>query len=378
MSEALDELAARGAARRAGVGRRRRRARPPARPAGARPRRRGRRRPARAGAAPRASIAGGPAFQLSGAVRRLARARRPTARWQVDVTAAAGRRRSRRTSPSATSRSTRSPSRWTAARSSIRTAAPATSTRALPADGVGGGASTATRCACCALARFAVRARTSSADPATVAAAARARRGSSEVAAERVFGELKHVVAATARSRGWRSWRRLGLTEHVLPELAALRGVEQNRFHHLDVHDHTLAVLEATIELERDPAAALGDEHAERGRRVPRRAAGGRADARRRAALRRAAARRRPSPRRAATHAGRATSTFIGHDARGAQLARGATRLRASERLRAHVAALAEHHLRLGFLVHRAPAGSPRRLPLPHGRASRWRSTSRC
>ena len=37
----------------------------------------------------------------------------------------------------------------------------------------------------------------------------------------------------------------LGLTEHVLPELVALRGVEQNRFHHLDVHDHTLAVLQA-------------------------------------------------------------------------------------------------------------------------------------
>jgi poly(A) polymerase len=31
------------------------------------------------------------------------------------------------------------------------------------------------------------------------------------------------------------------------------------------------------------------------------------------------------------------------------------TRLRASERLRAHVAALARHHLRLGFLVHSAP-----------------------
>src|SRR5207244_6158495 len=55
----------------------------------------------------------------------------------------------------------------------------------------------------------------------------------------------------------------LGLTEHVLPELAGLRGVEQNRFHHLDVHDHTLAVLEATIELERDPAVALGAEHGE-------------------------------------------------------------------------------------------------------------------
>ena len=45
--------------------------------------------------------------------------------------------------------------------------------------------------------------------------------------------------------------------------------------------------------------------------------------------------------------------TFLGHDARGAELARAVLeRLRASERLRAHVAALVRHHLRLGFLVH--------------------------
>jgi putative nucleotidyltransferase with HDIG domain len=45
--------------------------------------------------------------------------------------------------------------------------------------------------------------------------------------------------------------------------------------------------------------------------------------------------------------------TFIGHDARGADLARAVMeRLRASERLRSHVAALVRHHLRLGFLVH--------------------------
>ena len=48
--------------------------------------------------------------------------------------------------------------------------------------------------------------------------------------------------------------------------------------------------------------------------------------------------------------------TFIGHDEAGAGLARAAlTRLRASERLRAHVAALARHHLRLGFLVRERP-----------------------
>jgi poly(A) polymerase len=45
--------------------------------------------------------------------------------------------------------------------------------------------------------------------------------------------------------------------------------------------------------------------------------------------------------------------TFLGHDERGASLAREVLgRLRTSERLRAHVAALARHHLRAGFLVH--------------------------
>ena len=58
----------------------------------------------------------------------------------------------------------------------------------------------------------------------------------------------------------------LGATAVVLPELARLRGVEQSRYHHLDVYDHTLAVLAAAIELERDPGAAFG-EHAPRRRR---------------------------------------------------------------------------------------------------------------
>ena len=45
-----------------------------------------------------------------------------------------------------------------------------------------------------------------------------------------------------------------GITAQVLPELLALRGVEQNEFHHLDVHDHTLEVLDQVTAIERDPA----------------------------------------------------------------------------------------------------------------------------
>jgi hypothetical protein len=48
--------------------------------------------------------------------------------------------------------------------------------------------------------------------------------------------------------------------------------------------------------------------------------------------------------------------SFVGHDVEGARMSREIlARLRASERLRAHVAALARHHLRLGFLVHEMP-----------------------
>ena len=48
--------------------------------------------------------------------------------------------------------------------------------------------------------------------------------------------------------------------------------------------------------------------------------------------------------------------TFMGHDESGAEVAAAVlARLRASERLCEHVAALARHHLRLGFLVHQMP-----------------------
>ena len=53
----------------------------------------------------------------------------------------------------------------------------------------------------------------------------------------------------------------LGLLAAVLPELAPLRGVEQNVYHHADVLGHTLEVLDAVVAIERDPeAAGLGDQ----------------------------------------------------------------------------------------------------------------------
>jgi poly(A) polymerase len=191
-------------------------------------------------------------------------------------------------------------------------------------------------------------------DPAT-ARAARARAGGlARVAPERVFAELRRIVAADAAPAGLALMDDLAITPVVLPELSALHGVEQNPYHHRDVHGHTIEVLEAAIALERDPAATLGEELAGPVRALlaePLADELTRAGGLRFGALLHDAAK---PVTRVELSGGRIG--FPGHDVEGAELARSAlTRLRASERVRAHVAALARHHLRLGFLVHEAP-----------------------
>ena len=174
------------------------------------------------------------------------------------------------------------------------------------------------------------------------------------VAQERVFAELRRIVVSERVVEGLALMADLELSEAVLPELAALRGVEQNPYHHLDVHDHTIAVLEAVVVLERDPGAVLGAEHADAVRALldePLADDLTRGGALRLGALLHDAA--KPATR-AVTPEGRIT--FLGHDRVGAELAQAAlARLRTSEKLRAHVAALTRNHLRLGFLVHEQP-----------------------
>jgi putative nucleotidyltransferase with HDIG domain len=184
-------------------------------------------------------------------------------------------------------------------------------------------------------------------DAETAAAAKRNAAGLDRVASERVFGELKRVVTADRARQGLELMDAHGLTAVVLPELTALRGVEQNEFHHADVLDHTLEVLDAVAALERGDlgdnvatllAEPLADELTRGG-------------AMRFAALLHDAA--KPETRGVRPD-GRVT--FIGHDEVGAGLARDVLRrLRASHRTIDYVAALTLHHLRLGFLVHRQP-----------------------
>jgi poly(A) polymerase len=173
--------------------------------------------------------------------------------------------------------------------------------------------------------------------------------GIARVAPERVFGELKRIVTAPAARRGLELMAAYGLTAAVLPELDALRGVQQNEFHHADAYDHTLEVLDAVAALESN-RAFLGDRAADL-LAEPLADELTRAGAMRFAALLHDAA--KPQTRDVRPD-GRVT--FIGHDRAGADLARDVLRrLRASQRTIDYVAALTLHHLRLGFLVHERP-----------------------
>lgn len=191
-------------------------------------------------------------------------------------------------------------------------------------------------------------------DADTLTAAALQSQRLADVAQERVFAELRRVVAAPDPLAGLALMDDVGATPAVLPELAALRGVEQSAYHHLDVHGHTLAVLAETVALERDPVAVFGAEH---GARLAELLAQPFSDELTRGTALRFGALLHDIAKpqtRGVTDNGRVT--FYDHDRQGAELSRAIlTRLKTSERLKAHVAALARHHLRLGFLVHERP-----------------------
>ena len=191
-------------------------------------------------------------------------------------------------------------------------------------------------------------------EPETAAAIGREAPGLERIAAERIFGELKQIVRAPAARTGLALMSAHGLTAQVLPELEALRGVEQNVFHHLDVHDHTLEVRDQVAAIERDPLAAGFGEHADAVitlLRTPLADEMSRGEAMRFAALLHDTAK----PWTRAMHPGGRVG-FPGHDEAGARVACDVIRrLRGSEKLAGYIATLCRHHLSVGFLVHERP-----------------------
>ncbi len=105
--------------------------------------------------------------------------------------------------------------------------------------------------------------------PATLRAMAAAAPGLRRVAGERINHELRRLLAAP-RSADWLMlMAERKILGFVLPEAAALAGMYQNRYHHLDGLGHTLAAL-ARLEdlLLRPPDWAKGREPDEAGRLI--------------------------------------------------------------------------------------------------------------
>jgi poly(A) polymerase len=191
-------------------------------------------------------------------------------------------------------------------------------------------------------------------DPETERLTAAAAPRVAEAAGERVFTELRRLVIADGALAGLELADRLGLLRAVLPELAELHDVEQSRYHHLDVYDHTLEVLARQIELEGRLHVFFGARDAVRLHRVLAEPLADEltgAQALRFGALLHDVG--KPATR-AVRPDGRVT--FIGHDALGERMVRSlCRRLRTSERLARFLEGLTRHHLVLGFLVHERP-----------------------
>jgi poly(A) polymerase len=179
--------------------------------------------------------------------------------------------------------------------------------------------------------------------------------GVAEASGERVFAELRRIVVADRVIEGLALCDRLELTEAVLPELSALRGVEQSHFHHLDVHEHTIEVLRRQIELEPTLGEVFGDLAPPLQAVLAEPLAN---ELTRSGALRFAALLHdigKPATRGIRPD-GRVT--FIGHDSVGEEMVRAVCRrLRTSERLASFLGSITRTHLALGFMVHDRPLG---------------------
>jgi putative nucleotidyltransferase with HDIG domain len=195
-------------------------------------------------------------------------------------------------------------------------------------------------------------------DPGTAALARSQAARAAESAGERQLVELRQLVGGPDPLRGMALLDQLGLTPVVLPELDALHGVEQGPNHHLDVHSHTMAVLERTLEVEADLERFGGERAGE----LEALLAEPLADEMSRGTALRFGALLHDIGKPATRSEKDGFVTFIGHDRDGAEIVGGlCERLRASRGLTRHLQGLTLHHLRLGFLVHEAPL-PPRRI----------------
>lgn len=151
------------------------------------------------------------------------------------------------------------------------------------------------------------------------------------ISLERVRDELGKMMARPTAADAWQDLMELGLVEIFARELAAMVGVEQGSYHHLDVWNHSLLVLRNAGH--HDPVLAWGALLHDVGK----------------------------PPTRFVDEEG--NTRFFGHESVGADLARVILRrLKFPERDVEAVATLVRHHMRLGSMPEFTSAAARRLL----------------
>lgn len=65
-----------------------------------------------------------------------------------------------------------------------------------------------------------------------------------QVSVERIMAELQNILLTTKSSAWFRRMDDLGIFENILPEILPMKGCKQNWYHHKDVWEHSLLVME--------------------------------------------------------------------------------------------------------------------------------------
>ncbi|OPY10306.1 MAG: CCA-adding enzyme [Syntrophaceae bacterium PtaB.Bin038] len=171
----------------------------------------------------------------------------------------------------------------------------------------------------------------------------------SGVSGERVRDEVFRVLEVTPCHPFVEAMDRAGLLSEVLPGTGAMKGIEQNGYHSLDVWSHTLLCLERLEGLIRNPAEEFGDAAAD----FPGYLAGGFVRGRSRAALLKLATILHDAgkPEKASRGAGGETH-FYGHAAAGGPVVDAAAeRLRLATAERDYLKLLVSSHMHLVHLT---------------------------
>jgi tRNA nucleotidyltransferase/poly(A) polymerase len=165
-----------------------------------------------------------------------------------------------------------------------------------------------------------------------------------EVPGERLAPELRLILECSDAGQTVREMAQAGVLQTLLPEMTLMPGCRQNRYHHLDVFEHSLTALECCDALLQKPKDFFGELAAN----INKDLTGWRLPWLKLAVLLHDLG--KPGTRGLHPRTGQAT--FYGHDALGATLALQITsRLRLSRAESMYISNLIRHHLHLGALL---------------------------